>query len=72
MYAHTLQSKKSSPSSDLKSTLDPIFKKAVDNGSIPGAAGIVLDKSGNVLFSEGYGNTTAGDTNSPKVTVDTP
>lgn len=58
--------------SSLKSILDPIFQKQVDNGSVPGAAAIALDKDGTVLFNEGYGNTTAGDTSSPKVTTQTP
>lgn len=56
----------------MKDRLDPIFKKQVESGRIPGAAAVALDKDGTVLFSEGYGNTTAGDTNSPKVAVDTP
>lgn len=56
----------------LKERLDPIFNKQVESGKVPGAAAIALDKNGDVLFSEGYGNTTAGDTNSPKVTVETP
>ena len=56
----------------MESQLDPIFQDAVQSKRIPGAAAIVLDSSGKVLFSKGYGNVTAGDTSSPALTTKTP
>lgn len=56
----------------METTLDPIFQGMVDSKRIPGAAAVALDKSGDVLFSKGYGNVVAGDTSSPKVTPQTP
>ncbi|KAK3697479.1 hypothetical protein LTR37_017425 [Vermiconidia calcicola] len=56
----------------MEAQLDPIFQKTVDSKRIPGVAAIALDVVGNYLFSNGYGNTVAGDETSPKVTTDTP
>ena len=56
----------------MEAVLDPIFQGQVDSKKIPGAAAVVLDVSGDVLFSKGYGNVVAGDTSSPKVSPQTP
>ena len=56
----------------MEQQLDPIFQGMVDSGRIPGAAAVALDASGKYLFNKGYGNTTAGDPNSPKVIPHTP
>jgi methyl acetate hydrolase len=55
----------------MEAQLDPIFQAAIDSERVPGVAAVALDASGKVLFSKGYGVTTAGDPNSPPLTPDT-
>ena len=56
----------------MESTLDSIFKSAVEARELPGVAAIALDATGSVLYSNGFGRISIDDPESSKITTTTP
>jgi methyl acetate hydrolase len=56
----------------MEARLNNAFQAAVDSKKMPGCGGIVLDKSGNVLWKGAFGTTNIMDPEAPAYGLDTP